>query len=164
MLRTQVFDGLLGGAFEIGRSHQKFLLRGNVNSKGLAVADHIENVAGDHWRLPDHANLRGLLRQDEPGDLVILLDHSAIGGSGGGQQVHRSVQGIYPVGLVIVLIHQGLLGGVQRRVNLGGWHGMFRAHSGGRAARDQKRDAHQAERTGWHRALFQNISPIRSNW
>ena len=48
-------------------------------SECFAVAYHIENLRPNHRRLPDHSDVRRLLRENESVHLMVLLDHARIG-------------------------------------------------------------------------------------
>ena len=102
VLGAQVLDGFLGRSLEICRSDDEFVLRGNKNAEGFAVAHHVEYVLRDNGRLADHADARGPLGEDESLYVVILLNHAAVGRSGGRLQLDRGIEAVNAArGLVI---------------------------------------------------------------
>ncbi len=118
MLRPQIFNRFLRRALQVGRPDQKLVLGRNKDAKHFAVAGHIENILGQHRRLPDDANLRRLRRQNKAADVVILLDQPAVGGPGHRHQLHGGVDAVHGPRLLVIRRNQLLFGSRLRRPNL----------------------------------------------
>lgn len=102
MLGTQILEGLLGWSNERCRTDQECVLRGNEDPKFLLIGYHVKNVFSDNRRLPNDADSRRALSQDESRDIMILLNHPAISCSSGGNKIHGRLNGSHGIDLFVV--------------------------------------------------------------
>ena len=111
ILRAEVLQGLVRVVrLDVVPSHHKAVLWRDPQFELLPVADHVEGRGAHDGQQPDHMQHGGLARQHIAANLLVVGDMPLLYATGGGINVHRSLQRLNLRRLLVDAVNQICLG------------------------------------------------------